>query len=170
LPIAVECFWDEFVESVPRHSACGHVVHQASEVVRERERRRRIAGDERCFVFLARRNARGPPEHELRQQQPPLEPANRHRQIERRAGERARRRLREGDLVLIDVADGHDARQDRGAGLGHVEEHIADQPAGTPRGQIEGGVRKRKRTLAGRKARHQGSIHERADQRRHEGR
>ena len=83
LPIAVERIRDEFVELVPGHPAGGHVVHQASEIVGERERRRRIAGNERRFVLLVRRDAAGPLEHELRQQHSPLEPADRRWQIER---------------------------------------------------------------------------------------
>jgi len=43
------------------------VVHQASEIIGERQRRRRIAGNERRFVLLVRGDAAGLLEHELRQ-------------------------------------------------------------------------------------------------------
>ncbi len=57
----------------------------------------------------------------------------------------AGRGLGEGDLVLVDVADRHDARQDRGVALEHIEKHLARQPAGAPRRQIDrrGGQRQR---------------------------
>jgi hypothetical protein len=168
LPVAVERFGHEPVEPVPRHAARGHVVHQPREIVGERERRGGVVGDERRLAARIGRNLRGPFEHELRQLQAPFEPAERRRQRQRVGGERAGRRLREGDLVLVDVADGDDARQDRRALLGGVEEEIARQPAGAPRRQIERGVRERERIAPSWKARHQRSVDERADQRRHE--
>ena len=140
LPIAVERIRDEFVELVPGHTAGGHVVHQASEIIGERERRRRIAGNERRFVLLVRGDAAGPLEHELRQQHAALEPTDRRWQIERRTGQRTARGLRESDLVLVDVSDGDDVGKDRCAGSGYIEEDIAYEPAGPPRRQIEGGT------------------------------
>ncbi len=114
LPVAVERFGHEPVEPVPRHAARGHVVHQPREIVGERERRGGVVGDERRLAARIGRNLRGPSEHEPRQQQAPFEPAERR-------------------LVLVDVADGDDARQDRRALLGDLEEVIARQPAGAPR-------------------------------------
>ncbi len=168
LPIAVERIRDEFVEPVPGHAAGGHVVHQASEIIGERERRRRIAGNERRFVFPVRGDAAGPLEHQLRQQHAAFEPADRRWQIERRTGKRTARCLCESDLVLVDVSDGDDAGKDRCAGSGHVEEDIAYEPAGPPRRQIERGTGQCERIMSGGKTRHQGSVDQRADQRRHE--
>ena len=68
--------------------------------------------------------------------------------VERRLGQLAGRGFGEGDLVLVDVADRHDARQDRGVAVERVEEHVARQPAGAPRRQIERGARERERIAA----------------------
>jgi hypothetical protein len=65
-------------------SACGHVVHQAREIIGERECRCRIAGDERRLVFLVRRETRRPFEYELGEQHAALQPAKRSGQVERR--------------------------------------------------------------------------------------
>ena len=78
-----------------------------------------------------------PPQHELRQQHSPFEPAQRRRQVERLGGQRAGCGLCKRDLVLVQVADGDDARQDRGAAPGHVEKEIAREPAGAARRQVE---------------------------------
>ena len=50
---------------------------------------------------------------ELRQQQAPLEAAERFRQGQRVGRDVAGRGFGERDLVLVDIADGDDARQDR---------------------------------------------------------
>ena len=71
--------------------------------------------------------------------------AERGRQIERLRCEAAGRALREHDLVLVDVADRGDARQDRGILSEHVEKDIAREPAGAPRRQIERRGRERQR-------------------------
>ena len=168
LPIAVEIVGHEFIKPVPRHVTRGHIVDEAREIVGERERRGRIVGDEWSLAQLVGLKAGSPSQHLLRQQHAPFEPADRWQQVERVGGERAGRRLREGDLVLVDVADGDDARQDGRAGSGHVEEDIAHQPTGAPRGQIEGGVCKREGIVRGGKAGHEPPIDERSDQRRHE--
>ena len=59
------------------------------------------------------------------------------------------------NLVLVDIADGDDARQDGGIARDMVEELIARQAAGAPRRQIERGFGERQRIAARRKARHQ---------------
>ena len=74
----------------------------------------------------------------------------------------------EHQLVLVDVADRDDARQDRGVGAGHVEEDVARQPAGAPRRQIERGGGERQRIAGVGKALDQGAVAQRRDQRRHE--
>ena len=78
-----------------------------------------------------------------------FEPAERLRQIERSRRGLAGRGFGEGNLVLVDVADRHDARQDRGVAFEHVEENVARQPAGAPRRQIERRRGERQRIAAG---------------------
>ncbi len=76
----------------------------------------------------------------------------RRRQVERRVGQCAGRGFGEGDLVLVEVAERDDARQDGGVAPEHIEEDVARQPAGAPRRQIERGARERQRIAAGREA------------------
>src|SRR4029453_3618751 len=96
------------------------------------------------------------------------EPAVRRWKLEGVAGPGASRPLREGDLVLVDVAEGDDAREDRRVRFGHVEEEVAREPACASRWQIERGVRECVRVMRGGKARHERSVEERAHERRHE--
>src|SRR6266508_3984883 len=125
LPIAVERLGRQPVELLPRHAARRHIIHEPREIVGERERGGGIGGDERRLAALLRRQTLRPFEHELRQQQAPFEPAECRRQLERVAGQGPGCRLRKYDLILVDVAEGDDARQDRRVSLGHVEEDVA---------------------------------------------
>ncbi len=75
------------------------------------------------------------------------------RQRQRFRGDAAGRGFGESDLVLVDVADGDDARQDRGVAFEHIEESIARQPAGAPRRQIERRRGERERIAAQRQSR-----------------
>ena len=43
----------------------------------------------------------------------------------------------EGDLVLVEIAERDDARQDGGVAGKRVEEHLAREAAGAPRRQIK---------------------------------
>ena len=164
LPVFVVLAGHQRVELVPRHLARGHVVHQPRQRIGERQRRGRIVGDQRC-VAVAADGLRGRPfGDELREQQPAFEAAELVLEIERaRVGG-----VGEHQLVLVDVADRHDARQDRGVGAGHVEEDVARQPAGAPRRQIERGGGERQRIAGVGKALDQRAVAQRRDQRRHE--
>ena len=76
---------------------------------------------------------RGRPfDDELRQQQPPLEAAKRLRQRQRVGRDIAGCRFGKRNFVLIDIADGDDARQNRRVVVEHVEKFVARQPARPP--------------------------------------
>ena len=60
LPVAVESVGHQLIEAVPGHAAGDHVVDQARKMIGERERRGRVAGDERCLACLVRCDAQGP--------------------------------------------------------------------------------------------------------------
>ena len=168
LPVTVERFGYEPIQPLPGHAARGHVVHQAREVIGKRECRGRIIGDERRLAVLIGCNACRPFEHQPREQQAPLKAAERRWQLERLAGQRSCCCVGERDLVLVDIADRDDPRQDRRVLVGRLEEEVAREPAGAPRRQVERGVRQRERRVRRRKARHEGSIDQRVDERRHE--
>ena len=164
LPVFVVLARHQRIELVPRHLPRGHVVHQPRQRVGERQRRCRIVGDQRCAALAADRLRRRPSGDELCQQQPALEPAELVGEIERaRVGD-----VGEHQLVLVDVADRDDARQDRGVGAGGVEEEVARQPAGAPCRQVDRGGGERERIAGIGKALDQGAVAQRADQRRHE--
>ena len=158
LPVFVVLAGHQRVELVPRHLPRGHVVHQPRQRVGERQRGGRIVGDQRRIALAADRLRRRPFADELRQQQPALEAAELVGEIERaRIGG-----VGEDELVLVDVADRHDARQDRGVGAGHVEESVARQPAGAPRRQVERGGGERQRIAGVGKALDQRAVAQRA--------
>ena len=164
LPVFVMLAGHQRVELVPRHLARGHVVHQPRQRVGECQRGGRIVGDQRRMAAAMDGLRRRPFADELRQQQPPLEAAELVGEIERaRIGS-----VGEHELVLVDVADRHDARQDRGVGADHVEESVARQPAGAPRRQVKRGGGERQRIAGVGKAFDQGTVAQRRDQRRHE--
>ena len=50
LPVPIEVVGNEVVEPIPRDAACGHVVHEAGEIIGQCQRRGRIVGDERGFA------------------------------------------------------------------------------------------------------------------------
>ena len=124
LPIRIERFRDEAVEPVPRHAAHGHVVDQPREIVGQRAGRRRRLRDQRTAARAADLGSRGPGHDQAREQQPPLEPAERRRQGERVRGNGAGGRFGERDLVLVDIADGDDARQDRRVAVERIEKSV----------------------------------------------
>ena len=86
LPITIERLRHQPIEPLPGHAARRHVVHQAREVVRERQRGSGIVGNQWRLALLVGGDALRPFEHEAREQQAPLEPAERRRQLERLAG------------------------------------------------------------------------------------
>ena len=73
----------QLVEPIPGHLPRRHVVHQAREIVGERQRGGRRIGDERRASGGAYLRRGRPCEHELREQQTPLEPAEVVGQLER---------------------------------------------------------------------------------------
>ena len=168
LPVWVERVRHEFIEPVPRHLPRHHVVHQPRQIVGERERGGGRVRDQRragCGAHV-RRGAH------LRTSSAssiaPLEPIERVGQRERIGGEFAGRHAGERDLVLVDIADRDDARQDRGVALEQVKEAVAHQPARAPGRQIERRVRESERFMARRKALDQPARRQRVEQRRHE--
>ena len=103
------------------------------------------------------------PRHgEPRQQKAPLQAAERRRQVERVRGGDAARHVGEDELVLVDIADRHDARQQRRFDPEHVEERIAGKPAGAA-GRQEDGGRGRASGSAPNRPSDQPAVLERAD-------
>ena len=166
LPIPIERRRHQLVEPLPGHTARRHIVHQPGEIIGKGYGRDRIVGDERRITGLIGRDAARPFQHQLSEEHPSLEPAQRQRQLERRWRERATRNLRERNLVLVNVAESNDTRQDRRAAFDHVKENIARQPARAPGRQIEGCARERERIVCCRKPGHQLPIEQGAQQRR----
>ena len=121
LPVFVETVGHQRVQPLPRHLARRHVVDQPREIVRERECGGRRVHDQRRFARF-RREPLGPFEHQLRQQHPPLQTAQRLGQFQRG---RAARRIGEGQLVLVDVAERDDTRQHGGIDPEYIEEGLA---------------------------------------------
>src|SRR5690606_39538983 len=74
--------------------------------------------------------------------------------------------LREFDLVLVDVADRNDARQDRGLGAERIEKDAMGEAAGAARRQIEHRRGQRERVARSGKAVNQPAGQQRLDQRR----
>ena len=112
------------------------------------ERRRRRVGDQRRAVRRRAPPANSPMSGSARASSSRRSSgAMRRRQSQRGLGQLAGGRFGEGDLVLVDVAERHDARQDRGVAVERVEEHVARQPAGAPRRQIERGARELERIV-----------------------
>src|SRR5262249_4113533 len=114
-----------------------------------------------------RKTAR-PFEHELCKKQAPLKAAERRRKLKCIGGKRTGSGLRKRNLILVDVAEGDDTRQDRRALFCHLQEEVACKSAGASRRQIERSVRECEGAMRGGKARHELSFHQRVDERRHE--
>ncbi len=152
LPIRIERVRHQLVELVPRHAAHGHVVDQARQIVGQRARRRRRLRHQWNAAVGANQGRLRPFADEPRQQQAPFEPAERWRQRERIGRDRAGRRLGERDFILVDIADGDDARQDGGVVLQNAEEGVAGEPAGAPRRQIKRDSGERQRIVGEPKA------------------
>ena len=82
------------VEPLPRHLPRRHVVHQARELVGERERGGRASWRPAAARRAARLEPLGPLQDQLREQHAALEPAQRRRQVERRPRRSRLRRRR----------------------------------------------------------------------------
>ena len=134
LPVFVEVVGHEPIEPLPRDLAHRHVVDQAGEVVRERQRGGRRADHERRGGGGFRPHPLGKGKHQTPERQAARESRQGGRQIERL---RRPRRFIKGKLVLVDIAEGHDPRQDGGFDAEHVEEGIAGEPAGAAGRQVE---------------------------------
>ena len=146
------------IELVPRHLPRGYVVDQARKCVGERERRGGVVGDQGRGAFAANRFRRRPFLHELHEQEPPFERAELVGQLD---GVR-RRGLREDELILVEIAERNDARQDR-AGFGFFAKDVACERAGTARRQIERRIGERQRIAGAGKSLDQRAVHQRAD-------
>ena len=163
LPKRVELVRYQFVQPLPRHVAGCHVFHQPGEVVRQsRSRRRRLRHQRRSGAVDFRRLR--PSHHQPCQQKLAFEPAQRRRQGQRIRRHAPGRALGERDLVLVDVADRDNARQDRAVAAKPIEKRVAHQPAGAARRQIKRRQGKRQRIIGEMKA--ETSVVEGVDQRR----
>ena len=138
------------------------------EIVGERQCCRRMRGDERRAVLAAHFGSRGPQGNQLSKEEPPFQVRERRRQFKSLGRDRASGGLGEDDFILVDVADRHDARQQRGVAAERVEEDIAGEPAGAPRRQVERRGRQGQRIGGRRESGHQLVGDERAHQRRQE--
>ena len=166
LPIFVELVRYQGVEPLPVHLARDGVVNQPGKIIGERERGGRRVGDQRCASF--RPDRVGPAYDQLRQQKPPVELSDRGRQHQRVFRQLRGCGFSENDLVLVEIAERDNARQDRGLLIESCGESIARQLAGPPRRQIERGACKFERIARSRKSFDQATIAQCADQHRQE--
>ena len=166
LPELIEIVRHQAVESVPAHLPRGHVVHQAGEIVGQAEGGRWRVGDQGRALRAAHLRRIRPFQDQFGQQQPALQRLDRLRQSQRLRRQFAGGGFGEGDLVLVEIADGDDARQDGGVAVEAFQEYLARQPAGTPGRQIERGAGQLERLAAGRKAGHQSAGAQGVDQHR----
>jgi hypothetical protein len=158
LPVFVELVGHQPVERFPSDAARHHVVHQPRQIAGQCQRRGRAADHQR-----RRHRALGPCRDEMRQRQPPLQFAEPRRNVERSYAAELFGAFGKRQLVLVDVAERHDARQDRGVGLQLIEKDFPRQPPGTPGRQIERGARQIERILARLKPLDQPPINQRRD-------
>jgi hypothetical protein len=166
LPVFVEIVGHQRVELVPAHLPRGHVVHETGEIVGEAERGGGRVGDQRRARSCAHLRRIGPFQDQFAQQQTALQRLDRFRQRERHL---AGRGFGERDLVFIQIAERHDAWQQRRVAE-PVEENLARQPSRTPGRQVERGARQFQRIARRRKAGHQLARTQCIDQHRQKGR
>src|SRR4029078_3082167 len=86
--------------------------------------------------------------------------------VEGWTSKRAGRGLGKNDLVLVQIAECDDARQDSSVAVEIVEEDVSRRPSGAPRRQIKRRLCQRQRIAFGREARHERAVAQRADPRR----
>ena len=166
LPILVEMVGHQPVEALPRHLARRHVVDQPREIVGERERRRRVAhdsGGSPAAAPAASAQAWTSRASRKRRSRPPSAGGRSRASAAASAG----RHVGEHELVLVDVADRHDARQQRRLDPEHVEEGIAREPAGAP-GRQEDRRRGKGQRIGRRQPVDEPAVAERAEERRQE--
>ena len=131
LPVFVEQVRHQAVERAPVDAARHHVVDQPRQIGGQRQRRGGTAHHQR-------RRHRGfrPRRDEMGERQPAFQLAELWWNIQRRAAA-IFGLFRKGEFVLVDIAERHDARQDRRLGLQHIEKYLARQPSRAPGRQIE---------------------------------
>ena len=166
LPITIEIFRHELIEPLPGNFAHGHVVDQAREIIGKCECGRRRIGNERRFSGRLCSNASGPLCDQSRQQQSPLQIPESGRKLQLVGSKVCARRLREGNLVLIDVAESDDARKDGGFLPGHIQKDVACDPAGPTCRQVECGAGEGQRIAICWKSGNELPSEQRSDQRR----
>ena len=91
-------------------------------------------------------------QHQTGEQNAAFEAAERGGKIEGLRSDAAGGGLGECELVLVDIADGDDAREQGGVGGDDVEKDLARKPAGAPRRQKERRRRERERIACRRQA------------------
>ena len=96
------------------------------------------------------------------ERQPALEFAELRRDVERRDAA-IFGLFREGEFVLVDIAERDDARQDRRIGLQHIEKDLARQPPRAPGRQIERRLRQPLRLRARLESVDQPAVDQRGD-------
>ena len=143
LPVFVELVRHQGVERAPIDAARHHIVHQPRKVPGQRQRRGRATN-------YQRRQYRpfGPGGDKSRQHQPAFEFAELGRDIQGRdtAGLGI---FRERQLILVDIAERDDTRQDRRIMAEHFQKYLPRQPPGPPGRQIERRLRQVQRVVAG---------------------
>ena len=164
LPIFIELVRHQLVELFPVHLASNDVIDQTSEIVGQGERGGGRIGDQwRTFIGT---DLLGPAHDQLCEQQSSLQRTDRGRQRQGSFGD-VSRSFREDDLILVDIAERDDARQDRGL-IERERESIPGHAACAPRRQIERHAREFERIIGRWKAGHELSRAQRLDEDRQE--
>jgi hypothetical protein len=99
----------------------------------------------------------------MRQRQPALQFAEPWRKVERRHAAERFGAFGKRQLVLVDVAECHDARQDRRVRLQLIEKDLPRQPSGAAGRQIERGRCEIERIVAGLEPLDQPAVDQRGD-------
>ncbi len=158
LPIGIELVGHEPVERVPRNAAGHHVVHQPREVAGQCQSGGRTADHER-----RQHRSLGPGRDKPGKREAAIKLPESWRNIERLRCAENVGFVGEYQLVLVDVAERDDARQDHRIRLQLVKEQLARQPHRAPRRQIERGVGETRRIAAGFKSFDQPAVDQRGD-------
>jgi hypothetical protein len=158
LPVFVELIRHQGVKRVPPDPPCDHVIHQARQIACQRQRRCRPADHKR-----RRDRAFRPDRHQPRQRQPALELAKLRRNVERNCSTQRIGFFREGQFVLVDIAERDDARQQYSSRVQLVEKDLAHQSSGAAGRQIKCGFRQSLRMRPGREIPDQPAIDQRGD-------
>ncbi len=160
----VHLFRHQRIERRPVDAARDHVILQARQFSGHGEGGGRRIRDQRRLTRALL--LRGPGQDQLRQRRLALERVHRARQRQAFCCQRAAGEFRKHDLVLVDIADRDQTRQDRGITAECVEKDHLRQPARAPRRQIERGLSQFHRIARAGKALHQPSRQQGVNQRR----